>query len=38
MVAWKLARLCWALHIERLGNHFEDVAFSGKGWLERDAR
>ena len=24
-VAWKLALLCWALRLDRLGNYFEDV-------------
>lgn len=37
-VAWKLALLCWRLHLDTLGNHFEDVAWCGKRWLERGAK
>jgi hypothetical protein len=32
-VAFRLARFCWWLRLDRLGNHFEDVAFCGKRWL-----
>ena len=31
--AWKLARLFWAIRLDRLGDHFEDVAQCGKGWF-----
>ena len=37
-MAWKLAKLAWSLRLERLGNHFEDVAWCGKGWFARDPK
>lgn len=36
--AFKLALAAWALRLEGLGNHFEDVAHCGKGWFARDPR
>ena len=32
-VAWRLALAAWSLRLERLGNHFEDVAWCDKRWL-----
>lgn len=32
-VAWSLARWFWTFGLNRLGDHFEDVAMCGKRWF-----